>query len=94
VCAGQEPAEDYNLRASQALEQMRTVFDSDFLLLDKGRSADEQAVVLVRDGGFQGYGYVDKEVGHSVEELLAAIKPQTGNAETNRIIQRFLSQYP
>jgi len=94
VCAGQELAEDYNQRAAQAQERMRTVFDSDFLLLDKGRSADEQAVVLVREGGFQGYGYIDKEVAHSVEELLGAVRPQAGNAETNRIIQRFMSQHP
>lgn len=94
VCAGQEPPEQYNQRAEEARVQLQTVFDRDFLLLDTGRQAGELVVVLVQNGHYAGYGYVDEHQAQQKEDLLLAIKTFRGNAETNRIIQRFMSQYP
>lgn len=94
VCAGQETPEAYNERAEEARERLRTVFDRDFLILDVGRSPGEYAVVLVQDGNFSGFGYVSDEQALSAEEMQEAVRPYPGNPETNRIIQRFLSQQP
>ncbi|MCB0571558.1 MAG: 3'-5' exoribonuclease [Phaeodactylibacter sp.] len=92
ACAGKENPEDYNERASQAREQLSTVFNEDFFILDHGRSPDELAVVLVENGGFQGFGFIAQDaLNGDTEPLRDAVRPYPGNPETTRIIQRFMS---
>ncbi|PSR11432.1 MAG: DNA polymerase III subunit epsilon [Bacteroidetes bacterium] len=94
ACAGQETVADYNERASDARERMRTVFDTDFFLIDQGRSDDEKAVVLVEQGHFSGFGYVDAETSLTKTNLRDAVKTYPGYPDTARIIQRFLNEHP
>ncbi|MDX1943124.1 MAG: exonuclease domain-containing protein [Saprospiraceae bacterium] len=91
ACVGKEPPEDYNERARLALESLSTVFDKDFLIIDRGRTPDEHAVILVEEGNYCGYGYVNKEESiNDVDTLRSYIKYYSGNPETTRIVQRFL----
>ncbi len=91
ACMGQEPSPAYNQRAEEAMERLRTVFDQDFLLVDHGRRPDEHALVLIEDGQYQGYGYIDKDdLNGDLQALRDAIRPYAGNPETTRIIQRYL----
>ena len=94
ACCDQESAEDYNQRALQAKERLRTVFDQDFFIIDQGRSPSEHAVVLVREGHFCGFGFIDEQDLLTPEDLSNAIKNYPGYPETARIIQRFLSDHP
>ncbi len=91
ACAGKEAPEDYNERAQEALEALSTVFDKDFIIIDRGRASDEQAIVLVEQGTYCGYGYINKEehIG-DITALRDYIKYYSGNPETTRIVQRFL----
>jgi DNA polymerase-3 subunit epsilon len=92
ACAGQESPEDYNERAREALGKLSTVFDRDFIIIDEGRTPDEQAIVLVEEGNYCGFGYIDQsERIHDLESLKEHIKYYSGNPETTRIVQRFLS---
>lgn len=93
ACAGHESPEEYNDRAAEAMEVLKTVFDDDFLLIDHGRSADERSVVLVRDGQYQGYGYFcPDDFSGNAEALIDLITHQDGNPETTRIIQHYLNK--
>lgn len=92
ACVGHESHESYNERAEQATESLSTVFDHGFFILDYGRQRDERAVVLVEDGQYIGFGYIDIDDANNSDALRDAIKNYPGNPETNRIIQRFLSQ--
>ena len=92
ACAGHEDPETYNARAEEARLHLRTVFDDDFILLDKGRSHDEQSVVLVSEGRYQGFGYIDKETSGNMEAVLASIKRSKTYPDTARIIQRFVNE--
>ncbi len=93
ACAGQESAEDYNARALDAIEHLRTVFKRDFFIIDNGRTEAEKAVVLVEDGQYQGFGYFDSENGGAgLEVLRDSIKLRPGNPETARIVMRFLDK--
>lgn len=94
ACCGQELAEDYNERAAAAEEQMKTVFDEDFLLLDIGREADERSVVWVNEGHFAGFGYVNIDDNLDAETLLNAVKSYPSYPDTARIIQRFMHDNP
>ncbi len=91
ACIGSEQPERYNERAQAALEHLSTVFEEDFLILDKGRHPEERSVVLVAGGNYQGFGYIDRDVAE-LPQVLDAIKPVRGNPETRRIIQRYLGK--
>lgn len=94
ACAGKEDRASYNIRAQEALESLTAIFKENFFIIDKGRSEEESGVVLVSDGNYQGFGYIDKQDNHNASTLLDAIKYYPGNPETTRIIQSFLSKHP
>ncbi|MEM1321299.1 MAG: exonuclease domain-containing protein [Bacteroidota bacterium] len=91
ACVGKEAPEDYNERVQQASGFLEQDFEANFLIIDKGRSTEEQSVVLVEDGRYRGFGYVDINTPISdVEELRDAIKTYRHTADTARIIRSFL----
>lgn len=91
-CAGFESPEDYNLRANQAIERISTIFDEDFFLIDKGRTEDENTIVLVENGEYMGFGYANlQEMEGDLTELRDVIKAFPSNPEVKKIIMRFLS---
>jgi len=94
ACVSKEPPEVYNERAQQAKEYMCQIFDHNFFVLDQGREEEESAVILVENGHLQGYGYIERGEAADANALRNAVKLVTGNAETNRIIARFLSENP
>ncbi len=94
ACAGQEAPESYNERAQVASEALQVGFEEDFLLLERGRSPQEKAVVLVENGRFAGYGYVDAQDGSDTSALRLAIRPMVSHPETTRIIQAYLHRKP
>ena len=64
-----------------------------FILLDKGRSPDEQSVILVENNELRGFGYVavDEAVSHP-DDLKRYIKPYPSNTDAIRIIRMFLDE--
>ncbi len=95
ICAGHECVEEYNERVEEAVLRVRTVFGDDFFVIDEGRTPGEQAVVLVEDGRYRGYGYMPKPKrfvpNPDKKKLRAVITPYAGNPETARIIRRYLN---
>ena len=95
ACIGEEAVDAYNERAELAIETLSTVFEKDFFIIDKGRTSSERSVVMIAEGKYQGYGYIEMEDQWSrVDDLIDVIQRREGNPETTRIIQRFLSQNP
>lgn len=94
ACAGKEEVAIYNDRADMAMEYLRTVFDSDFLLVDQGRNLNEKAVVLVREGKYQGFCFVNEDEAHDLESIELALRRCKAYPDTARIIQRFMSDHP
>ena len=89
ACIGEEPAAAYNIRAEQALKSME--FQSpNILILDKGRCAEERSVVLIENGRYMGYGFVEMEIGiNDPAALYDYIIPAADNREIRRIIRDF-----
>lgn len=90
ACIGLELPESYNERASELAERLKTTFEEDFFIVEKGKHDNEKAVVLVQDGHFRGYGYVHTE-GVTVEDFFEAVKNMKPTADSNRIVRQYLS---
>jgi len=92
ACINQEPPEEYNLRAEEALKALTAVLKGHFVVLDKGRNADEKAAVVVENGRLFGWGYVSEDdQAQDLEDWKDLVKPADGNAEENRLVKRFVA---
>ena len=90
ACIGAELPETYNARAFELAERLKSTFEEDFFIIEKGKSADEKAVVLVQDGHFRGYGYINTE-GCTVEDFFEAVKTMKPTTDSNQVIRQYLS---
>ena len=90
ACIGEELPETYNVRVSQALEDLFEPLTGHFVLLDPGRTSEEYSYIYIREGELKGYGWRDKEyplddAGVLTEEMV--------HITTRPEIQSFLSHY-
>jgi DNA polymerase-3 subunit epsilon len=92
ICGGEEEMHIYNERANKVLE--RYVFKHpNFVLLDKGRNADERSVVLVEEGRYSGYGYFDAaDPVHSPADLKDMVKKTYGHPDSGDLIKSWMKQ--
>lgn len=92
ICGGEEEVELYNKRANKILE--RYLFEhSNFVLLDKGRTAEERSVVLVEEGRYSGYGYFDaSDPVTSPADVKDMVKRSYGHPDSNDLIKSWLQQ--
>ena len=66
-----------------------------YIIKDKGRTIDEDAVVIVQETVYSGYGFVPKSVSiNSLEDIMAFLIPQKDNLETTRLIQTYRVKNP
>ena len=93
ACIGEETPEDYNERVEMVTDAIKIDFENNFFIIDKGRENDERSIVLVEDGIYRGFGYVnlDELNGHP-DDLKDAIKPLKHHPEIVKIIHSFLSK--
>lgn len=75
ICAGEEEIELYNKRAQKIVDE-HLFRKKDFVLLDKGRTAEERSLVLVENGKYKGYGYFDTTHQMACEEDLKYVAAQ------------------
>ena len=92
ICAGQEEAHEYNLRANAIIQQF-SFKHNNFAILDKGRNENEHSVVLVEEGRYAGYGYYDKfeQINHP-EEIRGFINSRNYYPDANDLIRHFVKQ--
>ena len=92
ACVGEEPPAAYNMRAGKALRSFD--FDSEnFFILDRGRSAEERAVIKIEHGLPAGYGYIDiNDHFFGTEPLHACIRPLPHYREMKPLIANYLKR--
>ncbi len=93
ICAGEEGVEDYNKRAAKIVKRF-TYEEPDFIVMDRGRTADERSVILVENGSYKGYTYIDQftQCG-TPEELKDMMKRQAYYPDTNNLIKAYLQKH-
>src|SRR5690606_1571286 len=60
ICSGKEAIGAYNLKVQQAIDHMGRSVPELKIIKERGRDEDEEAVVLIADGLYKGYGFIDR----------------------------------
>lgn len=92
VCRNLEEVESYNLRVNKALSSVVNS-NNTFIIKEKGRIEKEEAIVLVKDGLYQGFTFVPESkntVPISAYEDIINLKQD--NSDTQRIIRRYMEK--
>ncbi|TVQ92852.1 MAG: hypothetical protein EA393_03020 [Bacteroidetes bacterium] len=90
ACIGVETPEDYNIRARQAIEHAGFVREN-LIVMDNGRTSSESAFIIIENGKYLGYGYVENsETLYTAEDFKNHLTPATDNKDVRQIISGFL----
>ncbi|MCK0124906.1 GIY-YIG nuclease family protein [Gelidibacter sp. F2691] len=92
VCKDEESVVDYNERANLAIEYMATS-NQNIVLKEKGRHQEEEAFILIKNGLYLGYGFVEKsaQIMHT-DDFETFLIPQKETMEVQGILRKLLLQ--
>ena len=92
ICSEKETIESYNKRVHKAIKSLGLQTEN-LVITENGRNDKELGFVLILNGIYQGFGYVDKKLEfNSLEDYLAHINPQKDNRDVQRILKSYLSK--
>lgn len=92
ICCEQETVQQYNERVEKVLSEM-IIKNDDFFIEEKGRTEEECAIVQIKQGTYQGFGFIPKrELELSYESRHQYIVKKDHNSDTQRIIRSYLSK--
>lgn len=89
ACMEKESPEDYNVRAMTAINRHSFQKES-FMILGKGRTADEKSVVCIERGQYKGFGFIEDREDIGLGEMRACIKPYPHNRDIQQILCTYL----
>ncbi len=94
ICRGAESVAEYNRKVAEAIAAIRREHRH-LIIREKGRDANESAIVLVKDGKYCGYGFIEKDAPiPGIEDALAFIRPQQNTLETERLLESYCIRHP
>jgi len=93
ACSGEEDPRSYNERALLALDEF--IFrERNFFIIDRGRNAEERAVVKLVNGKYAGWGFFSiNDVGFGLTAVHDCIRPETDNRDIQIIIKGYLKNH-
>ena len=90
ACTGKEPVKAYNERAQKLIDKFEFE-EKNLIIIDSGRSDDEKSVVLLENGLYKGYGYINTEESYlKIEDLKDCIMEKDDNRDIRQIIKLYL----
>lgn len=90
ICAGEEDVAEYNKRAQEILNQF-TFHHSNFAIIERGRKLDENALILIENGHYVGFGYFDcADNFSSREEIAGIVKRSLYYPDSDALVQSWL----
>ncbi len=94
ICREDEDISAYNKKVLAAINYIKST-SKNFIIKEKGRSAEEDAFVLVNEDTYVGYGFVNKDVIiNTSEDLSAFLVAQKNTLEVQVIIKSFVEKNP
>jgi len=92
VCAGAEKIEIYNGRVENAIREIKSALGN-LVLTDKGRRPNEKAIVVIEEGRYKGFGYIDYETTiQNVEQASEFISLYKDNRDIQKIIRWWMGR--
>ncbi|WP_394345096.1 exonuclease domain-containing protein [Formosa sediminum] len=87
ICKQKETASNYNLRVEEAIASIKNS-NQELVIKQNGRHQEESAFILIRDGFYKGYGFIDatEQIMHT-EDLERFLIPQQDTMHTQKILQ-------
>lgn len=89
ACIGKESVKDYNFRAQEVIGRLKYA-GNNLLIIDQGRNQNESSLVLVENGHYLGYGYIENEF---IESELAVLKKCIQNFADNKDVRQIINLY-
>ncbi len=90
ACVGAEAPESYNARVDEAIDSISYDHET-FVVIGAGRTELEKTVVLVENGRYLGFAYVDETFSaRKIGDFRAVIRPYTDNKDIQQIIRQHL----
>ncbi|MEC3965328.1 exonuclease domain-containing protein [Flagellimonas halotolerans] len=94
ICTGDENPEEYNQKVEEAIANMKLLTSEVRIIKEKGRDENESAVVLIADGIYKGFGFIDTDLEIStLEDVEAFITPQKHTVETESILTQYFLKH-
>ena len=96
ICRGEEDIKAYNAKVVEAIKSIQYA-EENLVIKEKGRHTGEDAIILIQNGQYSGYGFIDKEASfspQSIAHIEAFVTPQKNTVETQAIIRSYLNKYP
>jgi len=94
ICRGEESVEDYNRKVEEAIAHMKLLTAEVRIIKEKGRDENESAVILIAEGIYKGFGFIDTDIEISaLEDVEAFITPQKHTVETESILTQYLLKH-
>lgn len=92
ICSEKETIESYNKRVHKAIKSLGLQTDN-LIIKESGRNDKEHGFILILNGIYQGFGYINKNLKlDSPEDYLLYVKPQKDNRDIHRILNSYLSK--
>jgi DNA polymerase-3 subunit epsilon len=90
ACVKEEDAEAYNLKVSEAICSFNDCGKT-YVIKEKGRSADEYAVVLVESGKYLGYGFVSNDIQITgIQDFKTYVNGHWDNQDVQKVLESYL----
>lgn len=90
ICAEQEEISAYNIRAQKLIDDYQFPHRN-FFIVERGRQRQESSLVLVADGKYKGYGYMDQSTQvNDPTEMMSIIEKRKYYPDADAIIRGYL----
>jgi len=90
ICRKTEDVNTYNQRVNNALEDLLN--NDSYIIKEKGRHEQEEAIILIKNGIYQGFSFVSKENNfNSFSNYEELIEFRKDNIDIQRIIRSYLN---
>jgi len=90
ICKNEETVENYNHRVQQAVDYCKES-SQNIVIKQKGRNIHEEAFIIVKNGLYLGYGFIDNDLQIShTDELEHHLIKQKDNIDVQRILRKVL----
>lgn len=90
ICAEQEEVSEYNVRAQKLIDDYQFPHRN-FFIVERGRHRQESSLVLVEEGKYKGYGYMDQSTQvNDPTDMMGLIEKRKYYPDADAIIRGYL----